>query len=275
MANLKDISTVPELTALEGTEKLLLNVDGSAKQAAVSLVETLRDVSTLPVLESSDGTEKVLVNVGGVEKQVSAEVIAPKRDVNALPEVETLSGDETVLLNVGGVEKQVSSRLVKNEVRELVYEFTPGVDSDGNPVTDVDEFIQNIDDDLTWLATKCDNVGWEIVVTCYGIEGSPDGDGPITLPDMTITGATSSIDPYIGYFSDPNFGKNMRTYLESSGVDANGWYSHVCVGIDIYSGVQMDMNTGEPIFVENGGVIMIFNDDCNPIKSIQIYKITK
>ena len=39
MANLKDISTVPELNALEGTEKVLLNVDGSAKQARVDLIK--------------------------------------------------------------------------------------------------------------------------------------------------------------------------------------------------------------------------------------------
>jgi hypothetical protein len=39
MANLKDINTVPELEALEGTEKVILNVEGSAKQASVNLIK--------------------------------------------------------------------------------------------------------------------------------------------------------------------------------------------------------------------------------------------
>lgn len=39
MANLKDISTVPELKSLEGTEKVLLNVDGSARQVQVDLIK--------------------------------------------------------------------------------------------------------------------------------------------------------------------------------------------------------------------------------------------
>lgn len=274
MANLKDISTVPELTALEGTEKLLLNVDGSAKQASVNLVEALRDVSTLPVLESSDGTEKVLVNVGGVEKQVSAEVIAPKRDINALPEVETLSGDETVLLNVGGVEKQVSSKLVKNEVRELVYDFTPGVDSDGNPVM-VGEFVQNIDEDLTWLVEKSNDIDWEIVITCYGIDGTADAEGnPTVLPDMTVTGVISNKNAYNSYYSNfPNFGSMMQTFIETFGFNINGWTNSVECMISIVNGVQMDMDTQEPISVENGGCIMIFTEN-GPIKSIQIYRTT-
>lgn len=39
MANLKDISTVPELKSLEGTEKVLLNVDGSARQVSAKLMK--------------------------------------------------------------------------------------------------------------------------------------------------------------------------------------------------------------------------------------------
>lgn len=39
MANLKNITEVPEVEELSGAEKVLLNVDGSAKQARVDLIK--------------------------------------------------------------------------------------------------------------------------------------------------------------------------------------------------------------------------------------------
>lgn len=60
MANLKDISTVPELTALEGTEKVLLNVDGSAKQARVDLIKPAEEWDLDATINSAPGESGAL-----------------------------------------------------------------------------------------------------------------------------------------------------------------------------------------------------------------------
>ena len=44
MANLRDITQVPELEALDGSEKVLLNVDGAAKQARVDLLKPKKEL---------------------------------------------------------------------------------------------------------------------------------------------------------------------------------------------------------------------------------------
>ena len=38
---------------------------------------------------------------------------------------------------------------------------------DGNPITDVGQFMQNIDDDMTWLTNKMDDCDFEFVLTQY------------------------------------------------------------------------------------------------------------
>lgn len=72
MANLKDIKDVPVIESLTGDEKVLLNVNGSAKQV---LVRDLKDISNSPIANSLTGGEMILVNVDGELKQIPANLI--------------------------------------------------------------------------------------------------------------------------------------------------------------------------------------------------------
>ena len=79
MANLKDIKDVPVIESLTGEEKVLLNVNGSAKQVSV---KDLKDTSKSPVIKSLADEALVLVNVDGELKQVPANLIKnPTREL--------------------------------------------------------------------------------------------------------------------------------------------------------------------------------------------------
>lgn len=89
MANLKDISTVPELEALVGTEKVLLNVDGSARQARVDLIKPKEEWDLDITIDVTWNTENSAQNepVFTVNEGYSYESFAAKFESGEIPKV--------------------------------------------------------------------------------------------------------------------------------------------------------------------------------------------
>jgi hypothetical protein len=117
-----------------------------------------KKLSAVEMVESVDQATTVLIEKDGVIKRALKNEIGAQADWT-----ETDSSSPAFIKN-----KPVTGK-------ELIYEWTPGVDASGNPITDVDMFVQNIDEDLSWLASKMDDSDFEIVITQYGVydnEGS-------------------------------------------------------------------------------------------------------
>lgn len=70
MANLKDINSVSELTEITGTEKVLLNVDGEAKQATVNLIKPAEewdlDIDVVGTWDAENEAENVTYTMNSI-----------------------------------------------------------------------------------------------------------------------------------------------------------------------------------------------------------------
>ena len=128
-----------------------------------------KKLSAVEMVESVDQAATVLIEKDGVIKR------APKNEIGAQADwAETDSSSPAFIKN-----KPVTGK-------ELIYEWTPGVDASGNPITDVDMFVQNIDEDLSWLASKMDDSDFEIVITQYGVYNNGDSDVVDSTKESTL-----------------------------------------------------------------------------------------
>lgn len=89
MADLKKITEVPEVEALKGTEKVLLNVDGSARQAKVELIKPKEEWDLDIVINKTWNTENDYINepVFTVNENYSYESFVAKVNAGEIPKV--------------------------------------------------------------------------------------------------------------------------------------------------------------------------------------------
>jgi hypothetical protein len=128
-----------------------------------------KKLSAVEMVETVDQAATVLIEKDGVIKR------APKNEIGA--QADWAEADSS------------SPAFIKNKPvtgKELVYEWTPGVDASGNPVTDVDMFVQNIDEDLSWLTSKMDDSDFEIVITQYGVYNNGDSEVVDSTKESTL-----------------------------------------------------------------------------------------
>ena len=219
-----------------------------------------KSITELPVASSSEGLN-LIVNDNGAAKQIAASAVGAQADW-----AETNENSPAFIKN-----KPSSSK-------ELVYEWTPGIDEDGNPITDIDFFVQNIDDDMTWLTNKMDDCDFEIVLeqyACYYDSNSGDYviDSNVEYTLIFGSGDTGCANATFVKDSAANVEMVMAdcvgsiSYYSMDGIeyDSSGAY------ISIYNKAQYNMDNDSPINVTTGGCIFI---ESRPIKSIKIYKIT-
>ena len=111
MANLKDINEVPVLDTLEGTEKVLLNVDGEAKQAEVGLIKPkcsgVYDL-VIKIKEEENGVSGTILNE--YDFNVIKEKLLNGEGMSVIGCMDYPVGDITILayLNMPGVYMFVS-----------------------------------------------------------------------------------------------------------------------------------------------------------------------
>lgn len=170
---IKKVAKVSTVESPAEDAHVLIEENGSVKRVPKNAVgETAESVisklGTVGSVDSTTDATNVIIEENGEIKRVSKNAVS-ESVINKLAEVpstESTTDTTNVLIEEDGVVKKAPKSAVQGK-RELVYEFTPGIDADGNPITEIFEFMQNVDDDLSWLTTKNNDVGFEIEVTTY------------------------------------------------------------------------------------------------------------
>lgn len=211
--------------------------------------------------------------------------MAEFKKLSAVEAVETVSETANVLIEENGVIK----RAPKNEVggskaeKELVYEWNFSVDDE------VYEIVENVNEDLSWLTKRQDDIGFEIVIENYGCDyrwSQEEGDHDyVFYENKTSTTSSAEVPCYNRYINIPFWadssviikemlngymsGDEIRIYIEDTDKEflIQPWNF-----FNIYAGIHFNEGI---IVVENGGVIEIGSDSNNPLKSVKIYKITR
>ena len=239
-----------------------------------------KKLSAVSTINAPSEDAHVLIEENGSVKRVPKNAV-DESVISKLAEVTTADSttDTTnVLIEENGEIKKAPKSAVHGK-RELVYEFTPGIDADGNPVTDVEFFAQNIDEDLTWLTNSIEGMDFELELVQYGVyrEETNDDSGNTVFNDVVdtnfeITLKTGSAYAGITFTKD----KVMNTegfYGELHGVPVSFSNEYFDTGADItiVNKMQLNMETGGHTQVDIGGDILI---EIMTNKSIKIYKIT-
>jgi hypothetical protein len=150
----------------------------------------LKNITELPVAESADGLN-LIVNDNGSAKQIAASAVGAQADFAVTDENSpAFIKNKPEIAQADWKEANSSSpAFIKNKPvtgKELIYEWTPGVDASGNPITDVNMFVQNIDEDLSWLTSKMDDSDFEIVITQYGVYNNGDSEVVDSTKESTL-----------------------------------------------------------------------------------------
>lgn len=223
----------------------------------------VKNITELPMAESAEGLN-LIVNDGGVAKQIAASEVGAQADWT-----ET---DES------------SPAFIKNKPsRELMYEWNFSADDD------VLELYVNVNDDLSWLTQKQDNVDFDIVAEVYGYEyyyTEGEGESDCTaLEDVYTISSVQASDCFINMpdYNFPSFAHkevlngmmgSHETSIQIKIDDKTYKNIWLCPWINIYivNGTHFDEDYS-PTSVETGGFIGLYAE--NPFKSIRIYKVTK
>lgn len=171
--------------------------------------------------------------------------------------------------------QEIDERLSR-PTKELMYEWNFSFEDE------VNEVFENVDDDLTWLTTKSDSIGWEIVFEGYGtkIDFFSGEDTLLPIDGLTWNTTVRDSTDFVAYFSSENDVRKNTLLSGTTGMNFltfdyfdNGFTS---TSIHVYNGCHgTDSNSDEFVAVEQGGCISLFCDTDCPLKSIKIYKITR
>ena len=215
----------------------------------------LKNITELPVVESAEGL-KLIVNDDGRAKQIAASAVGMQADWN--------------------VTDESSPAFINNKPhRELMYEWN--FEADENPDNCVWQFMENVDEDVSWLTTVSEDTGWEIEVSQYGYSIRWDDDTEMDMwmvnPDVYTTTFANNKGYYTRIQNDTamsawTLGARPEDYM-------NDWsteYLPQVAIMSVYDKVFHDDNWNMTE-VDNGGLIVAFVDDGGPLKSIKIYKV--
>ena len=286
----KKLSNVSAVDSVSDNTNVLIEENGTIKKVSKSAVgetaeKIIGKIAEVATIDSTSNNTNVIIEENGEIKRVSKSAVGETAEsviskIAEVPSTTSVTDTTNVLIEEDGEIKKAPKSAVHGK-RELVYEFTPGIDADGNPVTDVFAVTENLEGDLSWLTTKSNDYGFEIIATHYCAAGADDGEGaPIILPDTTMTASFDDNYNYMTFFKNPPLfpiedGTSLVAYSESYHMYINNYWNCVCARVEIDNGIHVDFESGGPIFTDNGGVFMYEEDNGNnPIKSIKIYKIT-
>lgn len=187
------------------------------------------------------------------------------KKLGAVEMVEAVSDAASVLIEEDGVIKRAPKKEFALIGKELVYEWNFSADDE---VCDV---IETVNDDLSWIVEKHDDIGWEIAITAYA-EYYQD-DNYYTNPNLTTTMFTTDTSYYTSYQSNQEMCAVAYGYApEDLYNDLNIDYIYPECDIFIYNQVHFD-NSWVPTRVDVGGTLKI--ESYTPLKSIKIYKIIR
>ena len=195
------------------------------------------------------------------------------KKLSAVEAVASVSDTASVLIEENGVIK----RAPKDEVgggtkKELVYEWNFSADDE------IHEVMQNVDDDVSWMIDKNNNIGFEVEATFYGNEEQPSMPevGPIYTINTDIEGTLTISDSQYGLIRL----KSSKDYLLFGYNECNGWMpSHNSESVSYFELYVFDKKHIDEdwIFIEvsKGGSFEMYAADYWPFKSIKVYKITR
>lgn len=209
------------------------------------------------------------------------------KKLSAVEAVESVSDAAHVLIEENGAIKRAPKDEVGGVKKELVYEWNFSADDE------VYEVYENVNEDLSWMTKKQDDVGFEISVEFYGgdyrwtqEEGNhdyafyeniyaivnstevPDYSRSVNVPHQGYTWFTIK-ESLRGYIS------GYETFVEVYETGKNLYIFPECY-FEVQNSVHYT-DTGDtpmPSEVENGGFIVVYSDTDSPLKSVKIYKVT-
>ena len=231
----------------------------------------LKNITELPLAESSEGLN-LIVSDGGAAKQIAASAVGAQADW-----IETDENSPAFIKNKPEVAK-----------KELMYEWN------FSAADEVYKIIENVEDDLTWLTVKNENIDYEIVTEFYGKAYDSDS-GNRTIMNNTF----SVLDSTHGNYEITNYAG--ISYIHED--DYIVTIPHVLVGelygYDRFNGCRIPTkddstkelelldyvyfeissnihyNDNEYILqVDCGGNFYFETSSYTPLKSVRIYKIT-
>lgn len=212
------------------------------------------------------------------------------KKLSAVEAVASVSDTASVLIEEDGVIK----RAPKDEVgggakKELVYEWNFNVDDE------IYEIYENVNEDLSWLTKRQDNIGFEIVAENYAFQhdwNEDNGDfNYVYFEDIFATVSSADIPYYARYTNVPHPDYQSYVCKEILRGELNGFeiaydypindMTNRCfrlfpgIYFNVESGTHYDFdNDWAPTNIEKGGCIMIEANNSR-IKSVKIYKITR
>ena len=207
------------------------------------------------------------------------------KKLSAVDSVNKPSEEAHILIEEDGVIKKAPKSAVgggSTRKKELVYEWNPGIDADGNPVTDVSELFINVDDDLSWMTRYNSDINFEVEAYLYGCkcETITNDDGS-TYNELVVNPAFEAVLITNGknsYCTERR--KNDKDELCYVYADGSDWVTpsygpldcaYFDMGIYNNKHIDEDWNYND---VEIGGSFEIYASEYYPLKSIKIYKIT-
>lgn len=226
----------------------------------------LKNIVNLPVVESAEGLN-LIVNDNGAAKQIAASAVGARADWN-----------ETDVSNPAFIKNKPS--------KELVYEWNFSTDDE------VYEMYENVNEDLSWMTRKQDDVGFEIVAELYAFNFDFNEEYQqhnfIYLEDTFATVSSADSPYYDRCINIPSYdfsyvykealqgavyGQERFIEYPIDDVTTRNFVLLPSVYFNIYNGTHMSMDDWIPTNVENGGFIVIESSE-NPFKSVKIYKVT-
>ena len=235
----------------------------------------LKSITELPVAETAEGLN-LIVNDHGAAKQIPAGEVGAQADFAVTDENSPafIKNKPKVAQSDWAVTDESNPAYIKNKpIRELIKEWNFGPD---DWVFWIEE---EIDEDLSWMTTKSDTVGFEIVFEAYGVDSYYDDVAPtsiapttyasvpdrVVVPDTVLCCSLSDV----GSKFVTNSPWDSSNYVENS----SEFYFY---NTDNYCYNTMWVYCFASTWHgENGSYIEIYNESWNPFKSIKIYKIIK
>ena len=216
--------------------------------------------------------------------------MAEFKKLSAVETVEVVSDAANVLIEENGVIKRAPKTEVGGGVkRELVYEWNFSAEDE------VYEIYENINEDLSWLTKKQDDISFEIVTENYACQyewNHEEGfkQNSMILEDVFAVGSSTEV-PYFSrgvnipyFYYEQQFTCKEALFGAIYGYDFDDDHPiddtiEKCFELRpscdfyIYNGLHVDFdNDGTPIVVENGGTLML-EASAYPFKSVKIYKV--
>lgn len=236
-----------------------------------------KNITNLPVAESADGLN-LIVSDNGSAKQIAASAVGAQADFSVTDKNSPafIKNKPVAVQSDWAENDEKKPAFIKNKPhRELVYEWN--FEADEDPENCVWELSENVNEDISWLATLSEDSGFEIEISQYGYGDNWNEDMGEYLervyPEVYSTSTANEKSYYLRFQNDIIMscyigGRSIEDYLNNW---KNGYYENWST-VYAYNKVHYDSDY-TPSIVNNGGCIEVYTDDGGPLKSVKIYKV--